>query len=94
MDIEKFKASLRRLLKKGKNSEISIEEIKKIFEGEIANMDRQMKPKKTRKKKICRPVMMISDSSCDEIDQIDYQSNLSSLSSSFRLPTSSLVCRQ
>ena len=53
-----------------------------------------MKPKKTRKKKICRPVMMISDSSCDEIDQIDYQSNLSSLSSSFRLPTSSLVCRQ
>ena len=41
MDIEKFKASLRRLLKKGKNSEISIEEIKKIFEGEIANMDRR-----------------------------------------------------
>lgn len=94
MDTQKIKASMRRLLKKAKDNQISIEEIKKIFEGEIANMDRQMKPKKTRKKKICRPVMMISDSSCDEMEQVDYQSNLSSLSSSFRLPTSSLVCRQ
>ena len=91
MDTQKFSASMRRLLKKGHNNDISIEEIKKIFDEEIANIDKQLKPKRTRKKKICRPVMMISDSSCDEID---YQSNLSSTPNSFRLPTSSLVCLQ
>ena len=88
MDTQKFSASMRRLLKKGYSNDISIEEIKKIFDEEIVNINRQLKPRRTRKKKICRPVMMISDSSCDELDQIDYQSNLSNTPNSFRLPTS------
>lgn len=92
MDIEKFKASARRLLKKAKDNQISIEEIKKILDGELCNIESQKNIKrKTRKKKICRPVMMISDSSCDEMPEnhLDSIASRSSLSNSLRLPTNS-----
>ena len=85
MDTQKFSASMRRLLKKGYSNDISIEEIKKIFDEEIVNINRQLKPRRTRKKKICRPVMMISNSSCDESN---YQSNLSKHTKLVWLPTS------
>ena len=86
MDIEKFKASARRLLKKAKDNQISIEEIKKILDDEICNIESQ---KNIRKKKICRPVLMISDSSCDEMPEnhLDSIASRSSLSNSLRLPT-------
>lgn len=93
MNKEKFKASARRLIKKGKDNDISIEEIKKILQDEICNIESQknIKKKRTRKKKICRPVMMISDSSCDEMPDNHFDSIAlrSSLSNSLRLPTNS-----
>ena len=92
MDIEKFKASARRLLKKAKDNQISIEEIKNILDDEICNIESHKNiRKKTRKKKICRPVMMISDSSCDEMPEnhLDSIASRSSLSNSLRLPTNS-----
>ena len=92
MDIEKFKASASRLLKKAKDNQISIEEIKKILDDEICNIESQKNiKKKSRKKKICRPVLMISDSSCDEMSENYFDSTAlrSSLSNSLRLPTNS-----
>jgi len=92
MDIEKFKASARRLLKKAKDNQISIEEIKKILDDEICIIESHKNIKrKTRKKKICRPIMMISDSSCDEMPEnhLDSIASRSSLSNSLRLPTNS-----
>jgi len=67
MDIQKFKASVRRLIKKGKDADILIENIKKIFEEEIEIVTSRKNLRKKTRKKICRPVLMISDSSCDEI---------------------------
>lgn len=92
MDIEKFKASARRLLKKAKDNQISIEEIKKILNEEICNVESQKNTrKKTRKKKICRPVMIISDSSCDEMPESyeDSSALRSNTLNSLRLPTNS-----
>ena len=89
MDIQKFKASVRRLIKKGKDSGILVEDIKKIFEEEVETVESRKNLRKKTRKKICRPVLMISDSSCDEmsLDQLDSMSERSSLSSSFLLPT-------
>ena len=89
MDIQKFKVSMRRLIKKGKDADILIENIKKIFEEEIETAVSHKNLRKKTRKKICRPVLMISDSSCDEmpLDQLDSIADLSSLSSSFLLPT-------
>ena len=45
---------------------VSVEHIHNLFSDIINNID---KPKRSKKKtkKICRPVLFISDSSCDEI---------------------------
>ena len=67
MDIQKFKVSVRRLIKKGKDANILIEDIKKIFEEEVETVATRKNLRKKTRKKICRPVLMISDSSCDEI---------------------------
>ena len=51
MDTQKFKASVRRLIKKGKDANILIEDIKKIFEEEVETVaTRKNLRKKTRKK--------------------------------------------
>ena len=44
----------------------SINKIKKEFLLIINNHTKVKKPKKAKKREICRPVMFISDSSCDE----------------------------
>lgn len=89
MEIEKFKSSIRRLIKKGRDNNLLIEDIKKIFEDELDNVETTTRKKSRKKtKKICRPVMMISDSSCDEMPNYrDSATDLSNLSNSFRLPT-------
>ena len=67
MDIQNFKASVRRLIKKGTDSGFLVEDIKKIFEEEGDMVATRKNLRKKTRKKICRPVLMISDSSCDEI---------------------------
>lgn len=89
MDVQKFKESVRRLIKKGKDSGILVEDIKKIFEEEVDMVETRKNLRKKTRKRICRPVLMISDSSCDDmsLDQLDSIADRSSLSSSLRLPT-------
>lgn len=54
-------------LKEGKN----IDNIQELFFKVINKYNKKLSTKKTKKnrKKICRPVLLISDSSCDEFDK-------------------------
>ena len=63
---KEFDSIVKKYLKEGKD----IDNIQEVFFKVLSKNDKKPSLKKTKKnrKRICRPVMLISDSSCDEFE--------------------------
>ena len=64
---KEFDSIVKKYLKEGKN----IDNIQEVFFKVLNKNDKKPSKKKTKKnmKRICRPVLLISDSSCDEFEE-------------------------
>jgi hypothetical protein len=58
------------IIKKFVNDGKTIDSIQEIFFKVVGKYEKRVYKTKKNKKKICRPVLLISDSSCDEFDNI------------------------
>ena len=63
---KEFDSIVKKYLKEGKD----IDNIQEVFFKVLNKNDKKPSKKKTRKnnKRVCRPVLLISDSSCDEFE--------------------------
>ena len=67
-----FLSELTKLIESGIDKKVKIEDIEAHLKEYIKDKKKEMKPKKrTRKKKIARPPLYISDSSNDELEIVD-----------------------